>query len=51
MIKLIKKLCADTAGRVPIEQGLFVAVVCMSALVALEILGASFGLIFKMFFG
>lgn len=51
MVRLFKKLRTDTVGLVPLEQGLFIAVVCMSGLVALEILGASFGLLFKMFFG
>jgi len=51
MVQLFKKLRTDTTGLVPLEQVLFIAVVCMSGLVALEILGASFGLILKMFLG
>ena len=51
MLKLFKKLRTDTTGMAPIEQGLFVAVICMSALIALEILGTSFGILFKIFFG
>jgi len=51
MITLSKKLRRDTGGVVTIEYGIFVAMVSIAAIVAMEALGASLKFILQMFFG
>jgi len=51
MIQMINKLRTDSVGGIPIEYGLFAAVVSIMAIVAMEALGTSLSAVFKMFFG
>jgi len=51
MPQIIKKLRTGAAGGIPIEYGLFAAVVSIMAIVAMEALGTSFSVIFRMLFG
>ena len=51
MPQIIKKLRQDTGGGIPIEYGLFAAVVSIMAIVAMEALGTSFSVIYQMLFG
>ena len=51
MVHMFKKLRAGTVGAIPIEYGLFAAVISIMAIVAMEALGTSFSVVFKMLFG
>ncbi len=51
MVQMIKKLRTGAAGGIPIEYGLFAAVISIMAIVAMEALGTSFSVIYHMLFG
>jgi len=51
MVQIVKKLRTSAGGGIPIEYGLFAAVISIMAIVAMEALGASFSIIYHMLFG
>ncbi len=51
MIKKLRTGATGADGGIPIEYGLFAAVVSIMAIVAMEALGTSFSVIYHMLFG